>query len=103
MSNGLRVENVSVRYGDTLAVDDASFEVGPGHVLALLGPSGCGKSSLLRAVIGLEPLSAGRIVWDDEDLANVKVHKRKFGAERLEPDHGPQQRRFPAPRRAQQR
>lgn len=79
MSNGLRVENVSVRYGDTLAVDDVSFEVGPGHVLALLGPSGCGKSSLLRAVIGLEPITAGRIVWDDEDLANVKVHKRKFG------------------------
>lgn len=79
MSNGLRVEHVSVRYGDTLAVDDVSFEVGPGHVLALLGPSGCGKSSLLRAIIGLEPLAAGRVLWDDEDLANVKVHKRKFG------------------------
>lgn len=79
MNSGLRVENVSVQYGKTLAVDGVSFDVTQGHVLALLGPSGCGKSSLLRAVIGLEPLASGRVLWDGQDLSAVKVHKRKFG------------------------
>lgn len=79
MVNGLEVDQLSVAYGDTLAVDRVSFEVGPGHVLALLGPSGCGKSSLLRAIIGLEPLAAGRVSWDGADLSSVKVHRRRFG------------------------
>lgn len=77
--SGLQVEHVTVRYGETVAVDDVSVEVDRGHVLALLGPSGCGKSSLLRAIIGLEPLAAGRVRWDGEDLSDVKVHKRRFG------------------------
>lgn len=77
--SGLDVENVVVKYGDTVAVDDASFHVPPGHVLALLGPSGCGKSSLLRAIVGLEPIAGGRISWDGQDLRDVKVHKRRFG------------------------
>lgn len=77
--SGLSVEKVSVRYGRTLAVDEASFEVAPGHVLALLGASGSGKSSLLRGIVGLEPLADGRVLWDGEDLSGVRVHKRRFG------------------------
>ena len=79
VNDGLQVRGVSVRYGNQVAVDDVTVDVGPGHVLALLGPSGCGKSSLLRAVVGLEPLAAGQVCWDGEDLAGVRVHKRRFG------------------------
>ena len=74
----LELDEVTVRYGDTVAVDDVSLELASGQVLAVLGPSGCGKSTLLRAVAGLEPLSGGAIAWDGADLAGVPTHKRGF-------------------------
>ncbi|WP_182112402.1 MULTISPECIES: ABC transporter ATP-binding protein [unclassified Actinotalea] len=83
-ATGLAVRDAVVHYRDddgtvATAVDHLSLDVAPGEVLALLGPSGSGKSSLLRAVAGLEPLSAGRITWDGADLAGVPVHRRGFG------------------------
>ena len=74
----LELTDVTVRYGETVAVDDVSLDLGAGHVLAVLGPSGCGKSTLLRAVAGLEPLTAGSIAWDGADLAGVPTHRRGF-------------------------
>jgi len=74
----LELREVSVRYGDTLAVDDVTLDLPEGLVLAVLGPSGCGKSTLLRAVAGLEPLSHGSIRSDGRDLAGVPTHKRGF-------------------------
>ena len=74
----LAISDVTVRYGDTLAVDDVSLELASGQVLAVLGPSGCGKSTLLRAVAGLEPLASGSIAWDGADLAGTPTHKRGF-------------------------
>jgi len=74
----LSLDRVTVRYGDTAAVDDVSLDLASGQVLAVLGPSGCGKSTLLRAVAGLEPLSAGAISWDGTDLAGTPTHKRGF-------------------------
>ncbi|WP_418275677.1 ABC transporter ATP-binding protein [Isoptericola jiangsuensis] len=82
---GLAIRDVVVRYGrsrrdtTTTAVDGVTLDVAGGEVLALLGPSGCGKSSLLRAVAGLEPVAAGTIEFDGEDLADVPVHRRGFG------------------------
>ncbi|MCW2736315.1 ABC transporter ATP-binding protein [Nocardioides sp.] len=74
----LQLTDVTVRYGDTLAVDDVSLDLAAGQVLAVLGPSGCGKSTLLRAVAGLEPLTAGSISCAGADLAGVPTHKRGF-------------------------
>ena len=78
----LRLRDVTVRYGDAVAVDAAvdhvSLDLAPGQVLAVLGPSGCGKSTLLRAVAGLEPLSSGSISFDGTDLAGTPTHKRGF-------------------------
>jgi thiamine transport system ATP-binding protein len=74
----LELTDVTVRYGDTPAVDAVSLALDPGRVLAVLGPSGCGKSTLLRAVAGLEPLAAGSISWSGGDLAGVPTHKRGF-------------------------
>jgi thiamine transport system ATP-binding protein len=74
----LSLTDVSVRYGDALAVDDVSLELASGQVLAVLGPSGCGKSTLLRAVAGLEPLAAGTVSWDGADLSGTPTHKRGF-------------------------
>lgn len=74
----LRLDEVTVRFGATTAVDDVTLELEEGAVLAVLGPSGCGKSTLLRAVAGLEPLTAGAVSWRGRDLAGVPTHERGF-------------------------
>ncbi|WP_367132312.1 ABC transporter ATP-binding protein [Saccharothrix sp. HUAS TT1] len=75
----LRVDGLSVRYGDVAAVSGVDLSIADGEVVALLGPSGCGKSTLLRAVAGLEPPGAGTVTWDGVDLAGTPVHRRGFG------------------------
>lgn len=80
VESGLDVRDVSVSYGGAApAVHGASFTVARGEVVALTGPSGCGKSTLLRAIAGLEPLAAGTVLWNGEDLAAVPPHRRGFG------------------------
>lgn len=60
----LRVENICVRYGQVTAVHDASLQVNKGEAVALLGVNGAGKSTVMLAIAGLLPLSAGRILYD---------------------------------------
>ncbi len=75
----LELERVTVRYAaGPPAVADVSLRLDDGGVLAVLGPSGCGKSTLLRAITGLEPLVAGRILYDGRDMSGVPTHKRGF-------------------------
>lgn len=73
----LSLDDVTVRFGTTAAVDGVSLEVPTGEVLALLGPSGSGKSTLLRAIAGLEPCT-GDIRWDGESVMRVPPHRRGF-------------------------
>jgi thiamine transport system ATP-binding protein len=75
----LEVDGVTVRYGDATAVDDLSLTVADREVLCVLGPSGSGKSTLLRAIAGLQPLAAGSVRWEGDDLAPVPAHQRGFG------------------------
>lgn len=64
----LRVENLVVRYGHgsktVVAVDDVSIAVDAASIVGLVGESGSGKSTLARAVVGLAPISAGRVSWN---------------------------------------
>lgn len=57
----LEVENLSVRYGDVLAVDSVSFSARPGEVTAVLGPNGAGKTSTIEVCEGLRPRSSGHV------------------------------------------
>ena len=68
----LSVHNVQVQFGGgrVRAVDTVSLEVGAGEVLALVGESGCGKTTLIRSIIGLEPLAAGTITVDGEKVTS---------------------------------
>jgi branched-chain amino acid transport system ATP-binding protein len=71
MSSGasLSVEQLEVRYGDFIALQDVTFSVPSGAVVALLGPNGAGKSSLARAISGLVP-SSGRTLFDETDVTS---------------------------------
>jgi thiamine transport system ATP-binding protein len=75
----LQVEQLAVRYGDTVALDGVDLVVDDGEIVSVLGPSGSGKSTLLRVIAGLEPLATGRVSWDGADLAGVPPHRRQLG------------------------
>jgi ABC-type Fe3+/spermidine/putrescine transport system ATPase subunit len=60
-------------------LDDVSFEVSRGEVLAVLGESGSGKSTLLSIVAGLIQPDRGQLGWDGSSLAEIPPHKRQFG------------------------
>ncbi len=66
----ISVENVTVAYGGVVAVDDVSFSVPPGFVLAVSGPSGAGKSSLLWAIAGAVSLRSGKVEVDGLVIAD---------------------------------
>ena len=75
----LRVENLTVRFGEITAVHELDLEVETGEVVCVLGPSGCGKSTLLRVIAGLEDPVSGSVAWDGNDMTTVPVHRRGFG------------------------
>ncbi|HEY7105663.1 MAG TPA: ABC transporter ATP-binding protein [Acidimicrobiia bacterium] len=78
-AGGLQVDELTVRYGDTLALDHVDLAVARGEIVSVLGPSGSGKSTLLRAVAGLVPDAIGTIRWDGLDISRVPPHRREFG------------------------
>ena len=59
----LRLEHLTRRFGDRLALDDLSVDVPEGEIVGLLGPNGAGKTTAMRAVFGLVELDAGTVRW----------------------------------------
>jgi branched-chain amino acid transport system ATP-binding protein len=67
----LVLEAIAAGYGDLLAVRSVSLEVGPGECVALIGANGAGKTTTLRAIAGLLPLRAGRVIFDGCSLTGL--------------------------------
>jgi branched-chain amino acid transport system ATP-binding protein len=71
----LRVENLSVFYGDAQALDDVSLAVDEGAIVAIVGANGAGKTSLIRTVAGMHRPASGRIMFRDTDIAGLPSHQ----------------------------
>ena len=59
----LQVDRIDLHYGAAIALRQVSIAAEPGRVTALLGRNGVGKTSLLRAIVGVHPISRGSIRW----------------------------------------
>ena len=72
----VRIENLSKRFDDFVAVDDVSLEIRRGEIFCLLGGSGSGKTTLLRMLAGFETPTSGRILVDGRDMSTVPPYER---------------------------
>ena len=72
----IRVENLTAAYGDTVIIDNISFEVCRGEVFVILGGSGCGKSTLLKQMIGLYRPASGKILINGQDIVSAGGDER---------------------------
>jgi thiamine transport system ATP-binding protein len=75
----LRIEGVTVRFDEKLALDGVDLEVARGEVLTILGPSGCGKTTLLRVIAGLQAAASGLVLVDGTDVTEVPPYRRGVG------------------------
>lgn len=75
----IEYRNVSKHFGDVVAVDDVSFTVKEGELLALLGPSGSGKTTTLRMLAGFESPTTGSVFLRGTDVVGIPPHKRNTG------------------------
>ena len=75
----ITTENLTKRFGETVAVDDLSITIDSGKLIALLGPSGCGKTTILYMLSGILPATGGRILFDGKDMTPLPPEKRGVG------------------------
>src|SRR5215207_2393550 len=73
---GIQFHNVTKTFGGACVVDDLSLEVRDGEFIVLLGPSGCGKTTTLRMLAGLESVTSGDILIEDERVNDVPTQHR---------------------------
>ena len=72
----LNVESVDLSYGAAQALRAVSLDAEPGKVTCVLGRNGVGKTSLMRAIVGLQSISGGRIEWEGRDISRLSPHDR---------------------------
>lgn len=75
----IEIDDLQIKYGDFVAMDDVNLTIQKGEFFTLLGPSGCGKTTTLRAIGGFLTPSRGNIIIDGKDVTHIPVEKRGLG------------------------
>ena len=71
----LEIKNLTKNFGGLRANDDISFSLNRGELLGVIGPNGAGKTTLFNCISGLYPLTSGEIIFDGEDITELKAHE----------------------------
>jgi len=72
----LEIRDLSVRYGDFLAVDGVNLSIGAGEIVGIIGPNGAGKTSLINATAGVVAPSSGTILFESTPLGDERADRR---------------------------
>lgn len=75
MVERLRTEKLSINFGGLVAVDQVDFTINAGEVVGLIGPNGSGKTTFLNIVSGLYRPTAGRVIFNNEDITGLGPHQ----------------------------
>ena len=75
----IELKNVTKKFGEVTAVNDVSFSVNEGELMALLGPSGGGKTTVLRMIAGLEMPTTGDVFIRGQRVNDLSVQERNIG------------------------
>lgn len=72
----LELKTISSSYGQSRVLWDVSLTVGEGEAVALLGRNGVGKTTLLKTIMGLQPITAGNLYYQQQDISRIAAHQR---------------------------
>lgn len=75
----VELDGLTKRYGDVMAVEDASLTIEDDEFVTFVGPSGCGKTTTLRLIAGFETPTSGAVRLDGEDISHLKPFQRNVG------------------------
>src|ERR1700761_5563926 len=75
----IRIQQLTKRFGPTVALQKLDLTINPGELFFLLGPSGCGKTTLLRTIAGFYIPEKGQILFGNDDVTRLEPHKRNTG------------------------
>jgi branched-chain amino acid transport system ATP-binding protein len=85
MKELLKIEDISVSYGNIRALKNVSMHVNEGDIVCLIGANGSGKSTLLKAIMGQEPLIGGTITFDGAEICHAKNDSKRTRGEGRRP------------------
>ncbi|CAN5471058.1 ABC transporter ATP-binding protein [soil metagenome] len=79
MQAAVELKDVTLSYGEFIAVNKVNLEIPKGSFVTLLGPSGCGKTTILRSIAGLVSPSSGEIIVAGRRVNDIPIHRRNIG------------------------
>lgn len=74
----LELKDVSKSFGSNEVLKDINLNIENGDIVSLLGPSGCGKTTLLNLILGLENVTSGKIIFNNQEIQHQSMQKRGF-------------------------
>ena len=75
MNEGLRVVDITQKFGGLLALDAVNIAVYPGEIVGIIGPNGAGKTTLFNVISGVYQPTSGHIYLNDQEITNLKPYQ----------------------------